>query len=145
MAKDFREAACVLPKSKKASAALSRRCLQFILREKGGTKSGNLSKQIDEVLNNLPSELASNVDAIRQLGNFAAHPVKATNSGEIADVEEGEAEWLLDILEDLVDHYYVTPAKASARRVALNQKLANHGKTVSQVAKLLKSKDPDLY
>ena len=128
LAADFREAACVLPKSKKASAALSRRCLQFILREKGGTKSRDLSKQINEVLDDLPSELGSNVDAIRQIGNFAAHPVKATNSGEIADVEEGEAEWLLDILEDLFDYYYVAPAKSSARRDALNQKLVEHGK-----------------
>ena len=37
-------------KSKKASAALSRRCLQFVLREKGGASSRDLSKQIDEVL-----------------------------------------------------------------------------------------------
>ena len=128
LAADFREATSVLPKSKKASAALARRCLQFILREKGGAQSKDLAPQIDEVINNLPPELGENVDAIRQVGNFAAHPIKSTNSGEIADVEEGEAEWLLSILEDLFDHYYVAPARASKRRASLNQRLQDFGK-----------------
>lgn len=128
LAADFREAAAVLPKSKKASAALSRRCLQFILREKGGTKSRDLAPQIDEVIDDLPTELGKNVDAIRQIGNFSAHPMKSTNSGEIADVVEEEAEWLLSILEELFDYYYVAPAKASKRRNSLNQKLQDLNK-----------------
>jgi hypothetical protein len=33
------------------------------------------------------------LDAIRTIGNFAAHPIKSTSSGEIVDVEPGEAEW----------------------------------------------------
>lgn len=128
LAADFREAVSVFPKSKKASAALSRRCLQFILREKAGTKSKDLSGQIDEVLDKLPSELASNVDSIRHVGNFAAHPIKSKSSGEIAEVEEGEAEWLLDVLEALFDYFYVAPTRAAARRKALNKKLEELGK-----------------
>jgi hypothetical protein len=128
LAADFTEAAVVLPKSKKASAALSRRCLQMVLTEKGGARSKDLSAQIDDVIKTLPSAIAANVDAIRQVGNFAAHPMKAKNSGEIADVEEGEAEWLLDVLEELFEYYYVAPAQAHARRVALNEKLTKLGK-----------------
>ena len=107
LAADFREATTVLPKSKKASAALARRCLQFILREKGGTKSTDLAGQIREVIGTLPPGLGNSVDAIRHVGNFAAHPMKSSNSGAIADVEEEEAEWLLSILEELLDYYYV--------------------------------------
>jgi hypothetical protein len=118
----------VFPKSKKASAALSRRCLQFVLVHKGGVKSKDLAGQIEEVLAALPSALAENVDASRQVGNFAAHPLKSKSSGEIVDVEDGEAEWLLDVLEELFEHYYVTPAQAAARRAALNQKLSSLGK-----------------
>ena len=129
IAEDFRQAVAVLPKSKKASAALARRCLQSILREKGGTTSKNLADQIDEVINSLPTEIGNNVDAIRQVGNFSAHPMKSTNSGEIVDVAEGEAEWLLLILEDLFDHYYVAPAKALKRRTSLNQTLQDLGKS----------------
>lgn len=128
LAADFTEAATVIAKSKKASAALSRRCLQLILTSKGGATKRDLADQIDEVLPRLPSELAHNVDAIRHIGNFAAHPMKSTTSGLIVDIEEGEAEWLLDVLEELFDYYYVAPAKAAARRTALNAKLTEMGK-----------------
>jgi hypothetical protein len=80
-AADYREACLVLTDSPKASAALSRRCLQHLLRDKAGVKPGNLSEEIDEVLasKTLPSDLADAIDAIRHVGNFAAHPLKSTN------------------------------------------------------------------
>jgi len=127
-AADFQEAVAVLSTSRKASAALARRCLQYLLTHAGKATKRDLAAQIDEVLAQLPSELALNLDAIRQVGNFAAHPIKSTNSGAIADVEEGEAEWLLDVLEELADYYYVGPAQAASKRAALNQKLSQLGK-----------------
>jgi len=127
-AKDYREACLVLGDSPKASAALSRRCLQNILREHFTVKAGNLSEEMDEVLPRLPSYLAEAVDAIRASGNFAAHPMKSTNSGEILDVEPGEAEWSLDVLEGLFDFCFVQPAVVQAKRHALNKKLAEAGK-----------------
>lgn len=42
IAEDYREACLVLADSPKASAALSRRCLQHILREKAAVKAGDL-------------------------------------------------------------------------------------------------------
>jgi hypothetical protein len=128
LAADFAEAVDVLSSSRKASAAISRRCLQIILSSAGGAKKRDLADQIDEVLSSLPAQLAENVDAIRQVGNFAAHPMKSTSTGTIVDVEDGEAEWLLDVLEELVDYFYVTPARAAERRDALNRKLASLGK-----------------
>lgn len=47
---DYVEACAVLPDSAKASAALSRRCLQSLLLEKGGAKKKDLTDQIQEVL-----------------------------------------------------------------------------------------------
>lgn len=129
VARDFREAVAVFPKSKQASAALARRCLQQILVTKGGAKKNkNLSDQINQVLGSLPPLISANVDAIRQVGNFAAHPIKSTTTGEIVTVEEGEAEWLLDVLEELFHHYYVVPAEAEAKREELNKKLEDAGK-----------------
>lgn len=128
LANDFREAVAVFAKSKKASAALSRRCLQFVLVHKGAATEKDLAKQIDQVLPTLPSDLAANVDAVRHVGNFAAHPMKSQQTGDIVDVEEGEAEWLLDVLEGLFDFYYVAPAQAASKRAALNAKLASLGK-----------------
>ena len=80
------------------------------------------------MLPTLPSDLAANVDAVRHVGNFAAHPMKSQHTGDIVDVEEGEAEWLLDVLEGLFDFYYVAPAQAASKRAALNAKLASLGK-----------------
>ena len=124
-AQDYKEACLVLSDSPKASAALSRRCLQNILRVIANIKPSDLSKEIDEVLSSkqLPSHLAEGIDAIRAIGNFAAHPMKSTNTGAIVEVEEGEAEWLLDVLEGLFDFYFVQPAILQKKREALNKKL----------------------
>lgn len=129
-AKDYKEACLVIADSPKASAALSRRCLQNILREKAGVKRSDLSKEIEEVLSSkqLPSYLAEGIDAIRNIGNFATHPIKCTNTGEIVDVEPGEAEWLLDMLEELFDFFFVQPAELQRKKDALNKKLADTGK-----------------
>ena len=88
---DYFEACLVLDDSPKASAALSRRCLQNLLRDKAKVKHGSLSSEIDEVLksNSLPSFLSDNIDAIRNIGNFAAHPLNSDSSGEIVEVETG--------------------------------------------------------
>lgn len=128
IAEDYREAALVLADSPKASAALSRRCLQAALREAGKTKEKDLAKQIDEVLATLPPHIAENVDAIRNIGNFAAHPQKSQHTGEVLPVEPHEAEWTLDVLDGLFDFYYVQPAVAKAKRAALDAKLAEVGK-----------------
>lgn len=129
-AQDYKEACLVLNDSPKASAALSRRCLQNILREKAKVKHQNLSKEIDEVigLKQFPTYLSEGIDAVRNIGNFAAHPIKSTSSGEIVGVEEGEAEWLLDILEGLFDFYFVQPAELQRKKDTLNKKLADAGK-----------------
>lgn len=89
---------------------------------------GDLSKEIDEAMQTLPSYLAESIDAIRHIGNFAAHPNKSTSTGQIVDVEIGEAEWALDVLEDLFDFYYVQPAITQRKKDAMNEKLKDLGK-----------------
>jgi hypothetical protein len=119
-----------LPDSAKPSAALSRRCLQSLIRDKAGIEFPSLSKEIDDLLasKEIPSWLGENVDAVRNVGNFAAHPEKDKNTGAIVDVEPGEAEWLLDVLEGLFDFYFVQPETARRKRAALNEKLKAAGK-----------------
>ncbi len=126
----FNEANAVLAISPKASAALSRRLLQGILRTDYGITRRDLSKEIDDFIQlpNIPTEITEAVDAVRNVGNFAAHPLKYQNTGEIVDVEVGEAEWLLDVLEALFDFTFVQPKHAQARKDELNRKLAALGK-----------------
>lgn len=129
-AEDYREACLVAALSPKASAALSRRCLQNILREKAEVKQGNLANEIQEVIDSgkLPSYLSDAIDSIRNIGNFAAHPMKNTSTGELIEIEPGEVDWLLDTLESLFDFYFVQPAKLKAKRDVLNKKLAEANK-----------------
>jgi hypothetical protein len=127
---DYTEACIVLPDSPKASAALSRRCLQDLLREKGAVKPSHLADEIQQVLDSgqLPSHIAEAIDAVRNTGNFAAHPMKSERTGEILPVEPGEAEWNLDVLQTLFDFYFVQPALLKKKRAALDAKLAEAGK-----------------
>jgi hypothetical protein len=128
-AEDYTEACLILPDSPKASAALSRRCLQNLLREHVKVKQGKLADEIQQVIDsgNLPSHLSESIDAVRNVGNFAAHPLKTEKSGEILPVEPGEAEWNLEVLEALFDFYFVQPAITQRRRAALDAKLKESG------------------
>jgi len=125
---DYREACLVIVDSPKASAALSRRCLQLMLRDEGGAKHGNLSNEIDEMMPKLPSYLGDAIDGVRNIGNFAAHATKSENTGAIVEVEPAEAEWLLETLEGLFDFYFVQPELLSRKRNELNKKLQETGK-----------------
>ena len=127
---DFREAVEVLPISAKASAALSRGNLQALLRDVHGVKHGMLSKEIEEFVArpSTPALLRDVIDAVRNVGNFAAHPTKDTNTGALIEVESHEAEWLLEVLEAMFDFTFVQPAQNAARKAALNAKLAAAGK-----------------
>jgi hypothetical protein len=128
--KDYEEAYAVLNDSPKASAALSRRLLQRLLEEKGNIKKGDLSKEIERVINSkqLSSQLADSIDHIRNIGNFAAHPSKSKRTGEIVDVEPEEANWNLYVLEQLFDHYFVKPTELKRMQKSVNKKLKKLGK-----------------
>lgn len=127
---DYKEACLIITDSPKASAALSRRCLQNLLREKAKATKKDLSCQIQEVVDSkkLPSYLSEDLDAVRNIGNFAAHPIKSKGTGEIIEVEPGEAEWNLNILEQLFDFYFVQPEISRKKRENLNKKLNDAGK-----------------
>jgi hypothetical protein len=131
IAADFTEACLVLGDSPKASAALSRRCLQLVLREAASATSGNLYGEIEEVINpskGLPSSIASLLHALRTIGNLAAHPEKSKATNQIFEVQPMEAEWTLEVLEMLFDYYYVQPVEAQKRKDALNARLLAAGK-----------------
>ena len=127
-AEGYREAYLVIADSPKASAALSRRCLQNILREKAQVKHpDNLADARKEVVEDpaTPKGIADSLDAVRNIGNFAAHPNKSQLTGEIVEVEPLEAEWCLEIL---FAYYFVRPTDIQRRQDAINSKLVDIGK-----------------
>jgi hypothetical protein len=137
VAQDYVEACNVLPISAKASAALSRRCLQHMLRSHG-YEARDLAHEIGlllaeaDPLKALPRRLRDTIDTIRHFGNFAAHPNEDKATLEIIDVEPEEAEWCLETIEELFEHFYVGPAVAAAKKAALNAKLASGGKPLAK-------------
>lgn len=141
IAADYSEANAVLPISPKASAALSRRCLQSVLAS-AGYSSNNLATQVQEVIDQsdaskaLPPDIRDSMDAIRNFGNFSAHPINDVTTAQIIEVEPGEAEWSLELLGELFQHFYVRPQRAAQRREALNTKLASAGKPDMKTADL---------
>lgn len=133
IATDYVQACNVLPISPMASAALSRLCLQAILRD-NGYRDRDLAKEIDLLLNEsdtqkaVSSGLRMAVDAIRNFGNFSAHPITDVTTLQIIEVEPEEAEWCLETIEEAFQHFYVRPAEAARKKAALNAKLIAAGK-----------------
>ena len=127
---DYAEATAILNRSPQASAALSRRVVQQVLNDEGGYDRRNLSEQIQDFVEDAanPSHVRDNLDYLREIGNFAAHPMKATNTGEVMPVELGEAEWALEVVDGLFDFYFVGPARDAERRRDFDERLEEAGR-----------------
>jgi len=122
----YSEAALILTDSSRASAAMSRRCLQQLLRDEAHAPHGTLHSEIEWALKNanLPPYATESLHDLRDIGNFAAHPNKSTATGDYLEVQPGEADWTLDTLDALFGHYFVGPAKTAARKAALTERLS---------------------
>lgn len=79
----YEKAARVLTDAPEASAALSRRALQMVLEGPGKATTKNISEQIDEVTPNVPTWVSESLHGLREVGNFAAHPIKSHQTGTI--------------------------------------------------------------
>ena len=128
------EAACrTMDVSPEASATMARRCLEMLLIERG-YKQKRLVQKIEALLNepdpkkHLPQDIHDCVDVVRNFGNFGAHPMTDAATLQIVDVEEGEAEWCIEIVEQLFSHYYERLAKLAEKIAAANLKLISSGK-----------------
>jgi hypothetical protein len=97
-------------------------------REVGPLQASTVGPVQVATLNTLAPDLANDLDALRTVGNFAAHPIKSTSTGDVVEVEEGEAQWIVDLLYELLDFYFVRPARRAEKRNSLNAKLADAGK-----------------
>ena len=127
---DYSEACAIVDLSPQASAALSRRLLQALLRGPGGIpRKRDLHEEIEEAIGRgMRSDLADQLHLVRVVGNFAAHPMKDRDTGMLLPVEPEEAEHLLELVALLFDHYFVGPARTGAVKAAMNAKLAAAGK-----------------
>lgn len=126
ISKKFHEAISVISLSPAACAALCRMLLQDILQNYYGIRKKNLNEEIIEFLKlpNIPSILSEEIDNIRIIGNFAAHPKKCTNVDSIIEVEPGEAEWSVQTLENLLDFAFTQPIITQERKDKLSERFS---------------------
>lgn len=102
---DYKEAALIKDLSPKASATLSRRCLQGMIRDFWKVKEKNLFEEIKAIEEKVDTDTWHAIDAIRSIGNIGAHMEKDIDI--IIDVDGDEAALLINLIETLLNDWYV--------------------------------------
>lgn len=102
---DYEEACAIINLSPKASATLSRRCLQGMIRDFWNIKETNLSKAIGELEDKIPATQWRVIDGVRRIGNIGAHMEKDINL--IVDIDPDEAQKLIKLIEHLLEQWYI--------------------------------------
>lgn len=132
---DYDEACCIRDLSPKAAATLVRRCLQGMIRDFCGITKATLFAEIDALRKAVEDNCApvgvtpdsvEAIDAVRSIGNIGAHMEKDINF--IVDVDSGEAQALIELVEMLFDEWYVGRHKR-ALRLAKIQDMASEKKS----------------
>lgn len=120
---DYIEASRIRDFSPKASATLSRRCIQGMIRDFCKISKNRLIDEIAELSKLLDagkapagvnSESIEAIDHVRNIGNIGAHMERDIDV--IVDVDPGEAQALLDLIEMLFEEWYVA---SNARQIKL--------------------------
>lgn len=102
---DYYEACRIRDLSPKASATLARRCLQGMIRNFWAIKKTRLKDEVDALEDRVDADTWVGIDAVRSVGNIGAHMEQDINV--IVDVEPGEAQLLIGLIEQLVEDWYV--------------------------------------
>jgi hypothetical protein len=116
---DYNEACQIVVLSPKASATLSRRCLQGVLRDFWQVKPGRLVDEIDQIKTQVDPLTWDAIDALRKLGNIGAHMEKDINL--IVEVDPEEAALLIGLIETLLKDWYVLREERKQRMGVLVQ------------------------
>jgi hypothetical protein len=102
---DYKEACVIHDLSPKASATLSRRCLQGMIRGFWGISKSRLIDEIEAIKDKVDPLTWKAIDAVRGIGNIGAHMEKDINL--IIDVEPNEASQLINLIEILIRDWYI--------------------------------------
>jgi len=102
---DYQEACLIKDLSPKASATLSRRCLQGVIRDFWRITKNRLIDEINELKGHIDHPTWEAIDAVRSIGNIGAHMEKDINL--ILEVEPTEAELLIGLIEILLKDWYL--------------------------------------
>jgi Domain of unknown function (DUF4145) len=110
---DYTEACLIRDLSPKASATLSRRCLQGMIRDFWKIQKARLFDEIEELKARVDPLTWKAIDAVRSVANIGAHMEKDINL--IIDVDPMEAAKLIGLIEVLVSDWYIARHDREAR------------------------------
>ena len=103
---NYKQACRIRDLSPNASATMSRRCLQGMIRDFWEVKGkSNLSAEINAIKGSVQPKTWEAIDTVRKLGNIGAHMEADANL--ILDVQPDEAQALIDLIEILFKDWYV--------------------------------------
>lgn len=111
---DYFEACLIRDKSPKASATLSRRCLQGMIRDFCNISESRLIDEINKLRKAVDAgtaptgvtpETVDAIDSVRSVGNIGAHMERDINI--IVEVDPDEAQILISLIELLFEEWYV--------------------------------------
>lgn len=134
---DYEEACLIAELSPKASATLSRRALQGILRDFWKVKPARLVAEIAAIKDKCDPLTWEAIEAVRKVGNIGAH--MEADVDVIVDVDPGEADLLLTLIETVIRDWYIAK---EARRARL-QSVADLARRKEAERKVAKEKDEE--
>ena len=102
---DYRESCAIVSLSPKASATLARRCLQGMIRDFWGVSGKSLHHEILAIEDKVDPVVWEAILDVKSIGNIGAHMEKDINL--IVDVSAEEADLLIEMIEMLLDDWYV--------------------------------------
>jgi len=103
---DYKEACLIRDLSPKASATLSRRCLQGMIRDFWNVKKPKLSQEIEAIKDEVDPLTWKAIDGVRNIGNIGAHMEQDIDL--IIEVEPEEAGRLIWLIELLIKDWYIS-------------------------------------
>ena len=128
----YLEACRIASLSARASATLSRRCLQGMIRDFFQTpEMPNLYEEIEAIKDKVDPATWTAIHAVRELGNIGAHMKHDIDL--IIEVDPDEAELLIRLIETLFKDWYVTTHDRAEQMTAV-AKLAEDKKTPAPAA-----------
>lgn len=121
---DYQEAAAILDASPRMSAVLSRSILADLLEKYLKLTDFNLAKRIDAFRadKHQPPRMQESMHHFREIADFGAHTQK-NDQDQALPVTRDDAEWMLDFLDRLFDHFIVGPEKDRSVRERWNKNI----------------------
>ena len=137
---DYLEACLIRDLSPKASATLSRRCIQGMIRDFCKIQKATLFEEISTLrelvdAGNAPQgvslESVDAIDHIRGVGNIGAHMEK--NINHIVPVDPEEAQLLIELIESLFEDWYVAREKRASRLASIKALAEDKKKLIAEM------------